>query len=93
MTKNEQERPNQQKSFESVLADIKQKLNNVYRGKNIEEMHNRIAEFGYKLMDKYSDCRNYILFHVLIGSTPPSNATIKEDFPGEDSIIKFIKNL
>ncbi|KKS25413.1 MAG: hypothetical protein UU83_C0006G0015 [Candidatus Jorgensenbacteria bacterium GW2011_GWF2_41_8] len=56
-------------------------------------MHDRLAEFGRKLTEKYPDCRNYILFHVLISSTPPSNATIKEDFPGEDSIIKFIENL
>jgi len=75
------------------LADIKQKLNNAYNREDRFEMHDRLAEFGRKLTEKYPDCRNYILFHVLISSTPPSNATIKEDFPGEDSIIKFIENL
>ena len=84
---------NFKKDFEFVLADIKQKLNNIYKRKNVFEMHNKIAEFGYKLMDKYPDCQKYILFHVLIGSTPPPSAVSKDDFPGEDSIIKFVENL
>ncbi len=47
-------------------------------------------EFGLTLMQKHQDVRDYSLFHVLNGSTPPPG-TPKIDFEGEDSILSFME--
>ncbi|MBU4348328.1 hypothetical protein KJ671_02405 [Patescibacteria group bacterium] len=48
-------------------------------------------EQGLKLKEKYkTNAREYYLFHLLIGSTKIK--TFEFDFPGEDSIEKFLRS-
>ena len=55
-------------------------------------------DMGIKLQEKYGRgyCEKVMSFHVLIGSTPKEGFLGSEDyqfdFPGEDSIEKFIDN-
>lgn len=95
MPSNKQEQLNQQekKSFESVLVEVQQKRKDAYK-RDVRETHAKIIEFAHHLREKYPDCEERLLFHILIGSSPKPDAIIKEDdFPDEDSIIKFIENL
>ncbi len=52
-----------------------------------------IKEFCDRLEKEYSNARTHVLFHRLIGSTPPKNCTMMEDFPGEYSIVDFFNRL
>jgi hypothetical protein len=53
-----------------------------------DKQGNKISQ-GIK--DKYPDYRNYELYHLLVGSTP-SIPCEKFDFPGDDSIERFIRS-
>lgn len=57
------------------------------------ELALKVNSFGHYLQKKYPDCRDYRLFHLLIGSTPFDKGCYKFDFDGEDSVEKFIKSL
>lgn len=58
----------------------------------LTRIHNEILQFAQRIEEKYSDCRKYRLFHILIGSTVPSNCD-KTDFEGEDSVNSFLDSL
>jgi len=58
----------------------------------LDEFLQRQAEFVDNLKKKYSDCEKYRLYHLFIGSTPWEDCP-KFDFPGEDSVEKFIESL
>lgn len=44
--------------------------------------------FAQSLEAKYNDTRDYLMFHILIGSTP-RGASKQFDFPGKDSVSAF----
>lgn len=50
-----------------------------------------------QIKKRYPDSRRYRIFHILIGSGIPEdfpkNEIIEEDFPGEDSVEKFLESL
>jgi hypothetical protein len=50
---------------------------------------NAITEKAQELRDKYPDYAEYELYHLLVGSTPKESLE-KFDFPGSDSIERFI---
>lgn len=57
-----------------------------------EQFHDEMADFANQLLAKYPDAREYRMFHVLISSTPRKNEVFQKfDFPGEDSIAKFLE--
>ena len=54
------------------------------------EVFEKFQNQGIKLEKKYKNTRKYYLFHLLIGST--KTKTSEFDFPGEDSIEKFLRS-
>lgn len=53
----------------------------------------RIKEQSDKLLVKYSDTNRRFWYHAMIMSTPPKTVDIIEDFPGEDSVERFLESL
>jgi hypothetical protein len=76
--------------------ELKQVLAEKYRQtaqeKRVEELHKIVNLFTNKLMGQYPDARDYVFFHLLVGSTPPLGLS-KIDFSGDYSIESFINNL
>ena len=61
---------------------------------NVEKLYNSISEFALGLEKKHPDARSRRLWHLLIFSTPlPGMNMNMEDYPGEDSIVRFIEGL
>ncbi len=58
----------------------------------LDEFLQRQTEFVDNLKKKYPDCEKYRFYHLFVGSTPWEDCP-KFDFPGEDSIEKFIESL
>ncbi len=57
------------------------------------KFHEAIVEFSKKIQLKYPDYQNYKIYHFLIGSSLPEEGNFKEeDFPSEDSIVKFLNS-
>lgn len=75
---------------ERLIADLQERIKIAYRSPDKFNKHNQIAEFGQHLRHKYSDPTEYTLFHILVSSTPVGTQPFF-DFPGEDSVEKFIK--
>ena len=73
------------------IEALKSQLEKIYNQPDYLKTHEQIVEFAKRLEQKYSDYNSYKAYHLLIGSTPP-NLCSKFDFPGEDSIEKFIKS-
>ncbi len=58
------------------------------------EYMDEIVEFSKILEKKYPDTKKHIIFHDLIGSGMVStDEVVYEDFPGNDSVEKFVANL
>ncbi|HXV26688.1 MAG TPA: hypothetical protein VD862_01535 [Candidatus Paceibacterota bacterium] len=55
----------------------------------------RTVEFATRLREKYPDYIHYRAYHKLIGSTvrPDFEPIIEGDFPGEDSVVAFLRSL
>ncbi|MFH1178570.1 MAG: hypothetical protein V1711_02530 [bacterium] len=74
------------------LSDILLKA--VKKTEDVETFHDSIVEFALGLGKKYPDARSRRLWHLLIGSTPPPGIDMNmEDYPGNDSIVRFIEGL
>jgi len=59
-----------------------------------KELRNEIEDFAVRLEKKYPDVRSRVLWNLLVGNSlePGENATM-EDYPGEDSVLNFVKRL
>jgi hypothetical protein len=53
--------------------------------------YDKIRDFALRLRNTYKNTSKYYLFNILIGSTGMKSTEF--DFPGEDSIEKFLKLL
>lgn len=53
----------------------------------------RVVQKAKELREKYPNYTQYQIYHLLIGSTPPEGTDIYEDFPGDDSVVEFLKKL
>lgn len=73
---------NKLKDFESLLSD-----------EYFKKVNEDIYAFCKNLEEKYSDFSRHQIYHALIGSGMDSSIDIVDDFPGEDSVEKFIENL
>jgi len=74
---------------------IKKKLGELVNAEDFDvftKAQDKIVGFTEKLREKYPDYQNYGFYHLMIGSTPRGECA-KKDFPGEDSIEKFIDSL
>ena len=53
-----------------------------------------VAEYGTHMKEKYREiCDRTRAYHALIGSGLPQGAATADDFPGEDSVLKFLSDL
>jgi len=68
------------------IEKLRDKLLEIYED---DDKYQKLYDFAQKLRAKYSDHADYRLYHLLIGSTSSKDLT-KIDFPGEDSVEKFI---
>ncbi len=71
--------------------DLEQLKRNLWA--NYEKNNKKIVEFAQKLKEKYEDHGNYRLWYILAGGSPDYQGEEKIDFPGDDSIEKFINSL
>lgn len=77
----------------SEISELKDKLKFLYK-RNPIETNEKICDFVSQLRNSGLDCENYLLYHLLIGSTPSEETPPqKYDFEGEYSIKRFIENL
>ena len=55
----------------------------------------RYVAFAEHLKETYPDAAHYRAYHALIGSTlrPEETGIIETDFPGDDSVVKFLESL
>lgn len=75
---------------EGVKAELAEKKALVYGDMEKYEM---LVEFASGLKARYPDFLDYDMFHFLAGSTPmPDRMPTKIDFPGEDSVEKFLRD-
>ncbi len=80
------------KALKGLLNDLKD------AGKNDEilQVQDEIADYVDRVEEKYPHYARLLpAFHALIGSTLPPGVKVADetDFPGEDSILVFLKNL
>lgn len=61
------------------------------KDENIHEKGDQIVAFSQKIKEKYNNYGDYLMYHVLVGSTLRPKPFF--DFPGEDSIEKFLDDL
>ncbi len=58
------------------------------------ELLRKTHEFSLRLREKYPDYAERRAYHVLAGTRPrPDARIIEEDFPGDDSVIRFLESL
>ncbi len=81
---------NLEQSQEQIdLKQLKEKRSNIFEDL---DKYAKLCEFVKKLKEKYEDYQEYQLYHFLICSTPDRELS-KIDFPGDDSVEKFINSL
>jgi len=88
LPKNENMREESEAVHERI-DELKRKVSKHLGGIKYNEV---MLDFAKKLEERRPNCRDYRVFHQLIGSTPPAG-TLSGDFEGEDSIEAFFKSL
>ena len=80
---------------EVFLKNLQDVLSQAYRKSESRiALYKSVSEFALGLEKKYPDARSRRLWHLLIGSTPkPEDENNVKDYPGDDSIIRFIERL
>lgn len=79
---------------EEKIAEIKTKLDAAFdKDEDIANIFQKTSNFARELQKKYPDFRNYRLYHLLILSSVGEGDCDKFDFPGDDSVEKFIDEL
>ncbi len=77
---------------ENKAESLKHKFHAVYK-KNLRKLNDPVIGFVANLREKYQDYEDYTLYHSLTGTICSKKGCSKYDFPGEDSVEKFIENL
>ena len=72
-----------------IARAVKEKMNILARSRDILFFHDKLVNKARNLQAKYPDYEDYELYHLLIGSTVYDRPEF--DFPGEDSVQKFIE--
>ena len=90
-----QEIPESQRKIERAKAENLKGRLDVLKEKNRWVMSDRVAAFVNDLRKEYGRDKvvNYILYHILVGSTYDEKDCEFFDFPGENSIEKFVEDL
>lgn len=85
------------KEFENkaeLALQLKKIVSSLYEQDDLNnnfENHKKITEFITKLQKTYPNYQDYLLYHLISFSTP-SKISTQFDFPGEDSIEKYLKS-
>ena len=84
-----------QRIKDKMLIIVTSILNSEKKKEKIIEFQNEIVTRVNYLKSKYPDCQNYTIIHALSGSSIYVSDTniIEDDFPGDDSIEKFVDDL
>lgn len=80
----------------ALSADLRRLMDRLYRSQAMIEIHEQVTDFSQKLESKYGleALRQCELWHILVFSSIDSRlALTRHDFPGEDSIALFVKQL
>ena len=80
-----------EQKHELVARNLEKRMLAAAKDENIHEKGDQIIAFANKLKTKYSNYGDYLLYHVLVGSTLKPKPFF--DFPGEDSVEKFLEVL
>ena len=80
---------------ESVTAKVKRLRKEVINHIGMEHFYiELLPPFADQLRQNHPDCGKYRIYHDLVGGTPrEGDGIIEEDFPGEDSVVKFLESL
>lgn len=76
---------------EAALTRLRTSLQKFLEKQGYIECLESTGRKAKELESRYPDFLDYRLYHLLIGSTPSKKCS-KFDFPGEDSIEKFIQS-
>ena len=85
---------NPEKSSIEKIKEMREAFYKAASNTKLFEFQDKLVEYANYIKTKYPNWNNYIVFHILIGSTPPDdnpNLT-KYDFPEDDSVEKFIRS-
>lgn len=93
MDGNYSERPDNEKVIIDEVIAKRDFLQNLGKQTKTFEIFDRIAVFGKKLLEKYPDAKQCYLWHVMSYSNIDRNGCTRLDFPGEDSVVKFLNDL
>jgi len=77
---------------EKILKDKLLKFVNIEDFDLFSKIQERIVDFADRLRKKYPDFQDYSFYHLLAGSTLRGECP-KKDFPGDDSVERFINLL
>lgn len=78
------------------IEEIKKKRAILYKSFSREELNKFQEELVKYIKEniriKYPNYANYVVYHILVGSTVLDDVElIEEDFPGDDSVEKFLE--
>ena len=79
-------------NLEEALLSKLRELKIVAYEKDMSGTDKKVRDKFNELQRNYPDFYQYKTFHLLMNSTPPESAT-ETDFPGEDSVEKFLRSL
>lgn len=77
---------------QATITFVKETRLRLLTGDHADENFEAITLWAKQMEEKYPDAQAYELFHTLIASGS-TGSTNKFDFPGEDSVLLFIKKL
>lgn len=76
------------------IRDTLLKLTNLLGREYGHTVQPEIVQHSDYLKAKYPDCKRRSIYHAFIGSSiGKSDLIIDEDFPGDDSVVKFVEYL
>lgn len=83
-----------EKEREAILEYVRGLLSQVYRDRQrLSAAHESILAQAQFLRQKYPDYEAYRMYHLLIQSSPHEERLKFLDFPGEDSVVKYLESL
>jgi len=79
-------------NYKKEFNELKLKRSSLFKSLGTD-FTNDSTDFVRRLIEKYSydDVRDCLFFHIIAQSSPPDEIYTRIDFPGDDSIEKFIE--
>lgn len=81
--------PQNTEDIEALRAEMLEIKSKIYLDL---DLYDKMAERVQELQKKYPDYKDYELYHIISGSTMEGSRK-KFDFPGKDSLVKFLRSL